>query len=102
MDDTERGLLIADYVKNIALGADMILMDPDNLAFMRQEVERADEKVRHGYAFPMMDYSKVDLLDAQNEQLRCIIALCEARLKMREAAKPQPRIDDVFQRLLGF
>lgn len=102
MEQEERGHLTASYISTIMAGVEMILMDEDNLPFLEEAYEDMAKRVNMGYAFPMMNYSKVDRLKAEMCLLGSIITLCEARIdQKRVSSNPGTTLDDVVMKALG-
>ena len=103
MDDVERGYLVAEYVKQIMLGVDLLMVDPDNLAFLKEGIERTAEQVRMGFAFPLTSYSKVEKLNASNDLLSAVHDLCKERERYRAATEKSNSfsLDDEVMRTLG-
>ena len=103
MDDTERGELITEYVKRIILGIDLLMVDTDNIALIKKSIEYTAKQVTLGYAFPMLNYAKIDRLNAENKVLQAIYDLIRARehfLKMVAKAK-ESTLDEAVLSALG-
>ena len=83
LSGTERGLLAAEYIKQIIIGVELLIVDPANLAFLEDGAEDTDKRISMGYAFPMSSYAKVDKLKAENDMLKAVIALCHARQEFK-------------------
>jgi hypothetical protein len=100
MDDTERGYLIAEYMKYILMGCDMILLDPKNLKWFKEQLALENTKVSKGYAFPLGNYSKVDALAANVKMLEAIVKVIEARKEYKDF-EPEEDMTEKVLSLLG-
>lgn len=103
MDDTERRGLIAEFIKRVMLGVDLLLVDDENLSFLERHIEEATQTLSIGYSFPFQDYSKLEAVRMNNELLEKIADLCRAKQNYnaaREALKAGT-LDDTVMKALG-
>jgi hypothetical protein len=96
----ERGHLVAEYMKYILMGCDMILMDRKNLKWFKEQLALEDTKISKGYAFPLSNYSKVDALANNVKMLKAIVAVCEARQEFKDFEPDEDLTEKVLD-LLG-
>lgn len=84
---------------------DLANNDHEVIDYLKESLPKMKEQVSMGYAFPLLDYSKVNINALQAKTLDAILKLCEVRKNQIEETKrieSKPKLQDEVLKALGF
>ena len=93
-----------ESIIQINLIVDLMNAEPEIIDYLKEAFEAGKKQVSTGYAFPMVDYSKIDVRALENKTLEAILNLCETRKNQIEETRKigsRKTLDGEVLRALG-